>query len=163
MNFLNKDSLKLMYHEIFIMIAFLCGCLYMLHAVLNFNLNAHGLSGVSISYYYIFPFLVTFLCFSLLLYKFISIYRLVIRDIHISDGGLVFTNLVSNVKLKDFSIFIEAEKVMKKWTYWEGVSKKHINFIIVEEKSGKRFILPYKEAEKDLLIQFLIKYGGIIK
>ena len=37
--FLNKERIKLMYREVTLMVIFLCGFFYMLHAVFNSEIN----------------------------------------------------------------------------------------------------------------------------
>lgn len=155
-DFLNLESIKLMYREIFIMIVFLCGIFYMAHAVLNSNVNVIRVCGFSVSLYYIFPLVLAFVCFSFLFYKFILVYRNVVTDIYIEHNALIFVRFGFGFSISN--IFIDELVDEKTWSYLDGFNRNYVHLIHIKDSGGKLYYLPFEKEKKEELLLLLSKY-----
>lgn len=155
-DFLNIESIKLMYREIFLMIVFLCGIFYMAHAVLNSSVNVVRVYGLSVSLHYIFPLVLAVVCFSFLFYKFILIYKNVVTDIYIENNILTFVKLGFGVGVSN--IFIDELVDEKKWSYLNGFNRNYVHLIHIKDSSGQLYYLPFEKEKKEELLLLLSKY-----
>ncbi|OTG66458.1 hypothetical protein [Acinetobacter silvestris] len=161
--FFNKDGLKSMYGEIYIMIFFLICLFILLNAVLTSDINMHKILGLNISYRYIIPFCIAVTGFLFLFYKFIKIYRKVVIDLSVDENKIIFNNLGFQREIKNFSIILLPSNRFVRWSNLEGFSRKYINYVGVEDQDGKQYIIPYAENMQDEVVNFLTERGGCLK
>ncbi|WP_122902425.1 hypothetical protein [Acinetobacter sp. B51(2017)] len=154
--FLNKERIKLMYREVTLMVIFLCGFFYMLHAVFNSEINLRDIQGVTFSTHYIFPLCLSLICFICLFYRFIKIYKNVVVKISLVDGVLIFNKLIFTHKIQDFNFDKNIDTTT--WSYLDGFNRKYIHIIRLKDSGNRMFFLPFEEYEKEKLINFLLNY-----